>query len=65
MEPRKQNLDVEEPRTSKMVNIDVTDVSMFFSKNLGLFDVFQTKFKLLKKKKKNTIAILKSLIYII
>ena len=27
MEPRKQNLDRKGPRTSKMVNIDVTDVS--------------------------------------
>ena len=27
MEPGKQNLDVKGPRTSKMVNIDVTDVS--------------------------------------
>ena len=27
MEPRKQNLDVKGPQTSKMVNIEVTDVS--------------------------------------
>ena len=37
MEPRKQNFDVKEPRTSKMVNIDVTDVSKTKPR---YFDVF-------------------------
>ena len=40
MEPRKQNLDVNEPRTSIMVNIEVTDVSKTKPR---CFDVFLKK----------------------
>ena len=42
MEPRKQDVDVKEPRTSKMIDIDVTDFDVF-SKNLDFIDFFPKK----------------------
>ena len=73
MEPRKQNVDVKEPRLSKMANIDVTYVPKtkprcfdVFSKKSRFFRYFFQKNSSYKKNNKHhNKVILKSLNYII